>query len=203
MADVGDTLETVEAFVKQFLVPPSNSEEMTASIPAFKVRESDNEPTILICGHNSRDRRCGVMGPLIRDEFMAWIYRQRTRYRQVVEQLSENLPRAEVGSTQHHRPSKDSVSFGYSKKDWEEMTCSMKVGLISHIGGHAWAGNVIIYLPFGYRLADGSLSPLAGKGVWYGHVEPRHVEGIMEETVRNGRVIEELLRGVHGEMDAR
>ena len=78
----------------------------------------------------------------------------------------------------------------------------MKVALISHIGGHVWAGNVIIYIPHHYHLADGTLSPLAGKGVWYGRVEPRHVEGIMEETVRKGRVIEELLRGVHGEVDA-
>ena len=45
-----------------------------------------------------------------------------------------------------------------------------KVALISHIGGHAFAGNVIIYFP---------LSPtnhfLAGKGIWYGRVEPKHI----------------------------
>lgn len=202
MTDVGETLETLEGFVKQFLGPPSSSEEENHPLRDFKVREPDNEPTVLICGHNSRDRRCGVMGPLIRDELMAWVSRQRTNYRQRVEQLSKSVPHAEVGSTQKDQHSKDSVSFGYSQKLWEEMTCSMKVGLISHIGGHAWAGNVIIYLPSQYRLADGSLSPLAGKGVWYGRVEPRHVEGIMEETVRKGKVIEELLRGVHGEADA-
>ena len=46
-------------------------------------------------------------------------------------------------------------------------------------------------------MGSGKKSPLAGKGVWYGRVEPRHVWGIVEETVKGGRVVEELLRGVH------
>ena len=78
----------------------------------------------------------------------------------------------------------------------------MAVGLVSHIGGHAWAGNVMVYLPSNHRLEDGRLSPLAGKGIWYGRVEPRHVEGIVNETIQKGRVIEQLLRGVHGDITA-
>ena len=65
-----------------------------------------------------------------------------------------------------------------------------EVALISHIGGHVFAGNVIIYFP-----QYPESHSLAGKGVWYGRVEPRHVEGIMKETVVKGRVIEELFRG--------
>lgn len=65
----------------------------------------------------------------------------------------------------------------------------MNIGCISHVGGHAWAGNVIVYFPS--DVAHG----LAGMGVWYGRVEPRHVEGIVKETVLGGRVIEELFRG--------
>lgn len=72
------------------------------------------------------------------------------------------------------------------------------ISLISHIGGHAFAGNVVIYIPKKWKLRDrGKRSPLAGKGIWYGRVEPKHVWGIVEETIQNGRVIEELLRGVH------
>jgi (2Fe-2S) ferredoxin len=41
-----------------------------------------------------------------------------------------------------------------------------------------------------------SSSPLAGHAIWYGRVEPRHVEGILRETVLGGRVIKELVRGV-------
>ncbi|MCJ1381043.1 hypothetical protein MMC17_004152 [Xylographa soralifera] len=69
-----------------------------------------------------------------------------------------------------------------------------QVALVSHIGGHKFAGNVIVYLPPGFRV-DGEVAPLAGQGVWYGRVEPRHVEGIVAETVGRGRVVKELVRG--------
>lgn len=58
------------------------------------------------------------------------------------------------------------------------------VGLISHVGGHAYAGNVI-YFP---------RDPLRNV-VWYGRVFPKHVQGIVQETIRGGRVIKELYRG--------
>ena len=46
-------------------------------------------------------------------------------------------------------------------------------------------------------MADGLLSPLCGQGIWYGRVEPRHVQGIMEETINRGVLIEDLLRGIY------
>jgi len=106
----------------------------------------------------------------------------------------------------------------------------INVGMISHIGGHKWAGNVIVYIPPDYQInpvervhrgtspkdetSGGStepvvhedqalaasdnlpnLSPLAGKGIWYGRVEPKHVEGIVEQTIGHGQIIRELFRG--------
>lgn len=72
------------------------------------------------------------------------------------------------------------------------------VDLCSHVGGHAFAGNVIIYLPVDLKLVKRrALSPLAGKCIWYGRVEPSHVEGIISETLMGGRIIEELCRGIH------
>ena len=64
------------------------------------------------------------------------------------------------------------------------------VALISHIGGHKYAGNVILYLPT--SLAGNSLG---GSGIWYGRVDPSKVEGIVQETVLNGRIIADLFRG--------
>ncbi|KAF2855059.1 hypothetical protein T440DRAFT_440908 [Plenodomus tracheiphilus IPT5] len=64
------------------------------------------------------------------------------------------------------------------------------VGLISHIGGHKYAGNVILYVP--PSMAE---NPLAGCGIWYGRVGPSEVEGVVEETLIKGRVITEILRG--------
>lgn len=70
-----------------------------------------------------------------------------------------------------------------------------RVGLISHIGGHKFAGNVIVYIPQGYEVQGGGVHPLAGCGIWYGRVEPKHVEGLVEETVLRGRVVEDMFRG--------
>jgi len=74
-------------------------------------------------------------------------------------------------------------------------TRSARVGLISHIGGHKFAGNVILYLPPGLKTEAGEEHPLAGHGIWYGRVEPKHVEGIVAETILKGNVIADMFRG--------
>jgi hypothetical protein len=105
--------------------------------------------TILICSHNARDTRCGILGPLLYDEF--------------VKRIS---------------PEK------------------VELAMTSHLTGHRFAGNLIIYFPHSYtKNGEKNISSLAGKGVWYGRVEPRHVEGIVRRTVEGGEVIEELCRG--------
>ncbi|KAK2861134.1 hypothetical protein FQN49_004512 [Arthroderma sp. PD_2] len=76
-----------------------------------------------------------------------------------------------------------------------DKTNHANVGQISHIGGHKYAGNVIIYLPPSLRATSGALNTLAGKAIWYGRVEPKHVQGIVRETVLNGRVIRDHFRG--------
>lgn len=126
-------------------------------------------PSILICGHGSRDGRCGALGPLLQTAFQAHVERLVTE---------SGLSLGQAGT-----------QFGFPRS---------KIGMVSHIGGHKWAGNVILYFPPGHRSQSGGPSPLAAKGVWYGRVEPKHVEGIVSETLQQGHVIEELLRGVHG-----
>ncbi|PSN70680.1 hypothetical protein BS50DRAFT_673458 [Corynespora cassiicola Philippines] len=69
-----------------------------------------------------------------------------------------------------------------------------EVGVISHIGGHKYAGNVIVYVPPGYK-AEAGENALQGSGVWYGRVGPEHVEGIVGETLGRGRVVLDLFRG--------
>ena len=134
-------------------------------------------PTILICGHASRDTRCGILGPILREEFRNFVNQDLMGVRHET---------GDVASGPHTgRHSKPPLAY-------------TAVSLCSHVGGHAFAGNVVIYLPKRWKAEDGkSLSPLAGKGIWYGRVEPKHVWGIMEETVKKGKLIDELLRGVH------
>lgn len=49
----------------------------------------------------------------------------------------------------------------------------------SHVGGHKYAGNVIVY----------------PEGVWYGYVRPEDARRIVREHLSGGRLVPELLRG--------
>jgi (2Fe-2S) ferredoxin len=139
-------------------------------------------PSIFICSHHSRDTRCGQLGPLLLEEFQKRLARER-------------FLKKTRGGQWNFTPS----GGGLSKKARNPYAVLAK---ISHIGGHKYAGNVVIYFPEKWKsTGEQEVSPLAGKGIWYGRVEPKHVWGIMEETIKGGRIIEELLRGIHSPQD--
>jgi (2Fe-2S) ferredoxin len=134
---------------------------------------------VLICGHGGRDGRCGVMGPVLREEFERQLPGEGFEVLKGPIEASPNVKEELL------------LEDGQDQKDGK----GARVGLISHIGGHKFAGNVILYFPPGIKGKDGNRHELAGCGIWYGRVEPKHVEGILKETVADGRVIEELFRG--------
>ncbi|CAO1604240.1 hypothetical protein XANCAGTX0491_007803 [Xanthoria calcicola] len=143
--------------VHTYLSPSQEKESATASSPEFTEPQPITKPTILICSHASRDRRCGILGPLLHREFETCAQK-------------------------------------------EEL--NIDAAMISHVGGHAFAGNVIVYIPPNYPVelkksmgGKDITSPLAGMGIWYGRVEPKHVQGILDVTVRKGSIIGELWRG--------
>ncbi|KAF9133243.1 hypothetical protein BGW39_010260 [Mortierella sp. 14UC] len=63
----------------------------------------------------------------------------------------------------------------------------VEIWLVSHIGGHKFAGNVIVH-----RSEPEEKTSMA---IWYGRVEPCHASAIVEVTVERGEVIRELYRG--------
>ena len=164
----------------------------------------DAAPTILICSHGGRDGRCGIMGPLLRSEFSRVIletHGKEPEDQAVIEVAAteansnvldaQNAPRVESRSESEEHSSDQNEPI---QRPWARM------GLISHIGGHKFAGKVISYVPVNFAIKGGGISPLAGQGIWYGRVEPRHVEGIVKETMLGGKIIKELFRGA---IDAR
>ncbi|KAK9451276.1 Sucrase/ferredoxin-like-domain-containing protein [Limtongia smithiae] len=56
-----------EAFVKRYLIP-SRHDEAAGLEDKLEIRPTTN-PIIAICGHASRDVRCGIVAPLLQDEF--------------------------------------------------------------------------------------------------------------------------------------
>jgi len=140
------------------------------------VRDVD-DVLVLICGHGGRDMRCGIFGPVLQAEF------------------ERQLPRAGL-EVLNGPVINDSVSTPpLPGTGGENKPLTARVGLISHIGGHKFAGNVIIYLPPTFKNTAGNTHPLAGHGVWYGRIEPKHVEGVIQETIIKGNIVQDHFRG--------
>ncbi|KAI5357991.1 Putative thioredoxin-like ferredoxin, Thioredoxin-like superfamily [Septoria linicola] len=172
----------VEAFIKAFVLPNKlhkSYERLSRDQQNLLLREPErqrqfagarrvDEILVLICGHGGRDDRCGKLGPVLKEEFQEKLQRQNIR-------LLEHAPGPEDEQA-------DVKTAGYRP--------TARVGTISHIGGHKWAGNVIIYIPPSF-----TKNLLAGKGIWYGRVGPEHVEGIVSKTIIDGKVIKDLFRG--------
>ncbi|KAI0124209.1 Sucraseferredoxin-like protein [Xylariales sp. AK1849] len=184
------SFDSVQALVKGYLLPEKLHSMHDGLSPIHKDRLTRKEAyrhllydvrdvqdvLVLICGHGGRDMRCGVMGKVLQQEFEA------------------KLPRAgfEVMKGPLIDESVSTPALCGSTGDPPSMA---RVGLISHIGGHKFAGNVIVYLPPKLNTKDARPHPLAGHGLWYGRIEPKHVEGLIEETILKGNVVKDHFRG--------
>lgn len=188
MQGIPITKTGVRAFAREFLVPTNDSTGLSSSDTRNKSNKQEDtspdggvtkpasrsisslfnvspvsQPIVLICGHMERDKRCGIYGPIL------------------LEQFNKHLP----------------------------PTANPTATLVSHTGGHRFAGNVIIYIPPAFlptlrRFAPSSIvskerhlvpHKLAGSGIWYGRVEPESVEQIVNETILGGRIIGKHFRG--------
>lgn len=124
----------IEQFLSSYMKGSWESEQ----IPHEKEENHDKKTVVLICSHMKRDKRCGVLGPMIANEFY---------------------------------------------KLFKEKNIDAKIHEVSHVGGHKFAGNVIIY-PGGY---------------WYGRVTPCLVKTLVENHIEKGNIVKELYRGKMGE----
>lgn len=186
---------SAHALVKGLLLPPALHRAHDGLSPAHRDRLTRSaaharllpgvrdvrDAMVLVCGHGGRDARCGVVGPVLRGAFEA-----------ALEAAGVRVLRGPVEAR---------LAEGHDGVDDDEAAAAAaaettaRVALVSHIGGHKFAGNVIVYLPPRQRLPDGRAHPLAGHGIWYGRVEPRHAEGLVAETLLRGRVVADMFRG--------
>ncbi|XP_019246075.1 PREDICTED: altered inheritance of mitochondria protein 32-like [Nicotiana attenuata] len=131
----------VDAFVDDVLV---NGNPWSSGL-----QKSLSGSYVFVCAHSNRDKRCGVCGPILIEEF---------------------------GKAIESKGLKDKVY----------------VTACSHIGGHKYAGNVIIFSPD----KDGKIV-----GHWYGYVAPDDVPVLIDEHIGEGKVIERLWRGQMGQYE--
>src|SRR5438045_21198 len=140
---------------------------------------------VLICSHGKRDKRCGVTSKYLFKAFESGL-----RRRDIYRSFDDTRTEAQGGT-----PGGGTV-----------------LGRLSHIGGHKFAGNVIIYRrrtksvdqlreklkglvltnvenPEHADLATETVTEdVQAEGIWLGRVEPKHVEAIIEQVILKGRV---------------
>ncbi|KAK6510681.1 hypothetical protein TWF506_009783 [Arthrobotrys conoides] len=174
VTSIPNSTESLKSLVTSFLLPPSNPLSSAQKDREAFTTKKISKPVILACSHGNRDKRCGILGPAIIKAF------------------------------------KEALA-----KDEENERIDCIIGDISHIGGHKFAGNVIIHLPGEHPLsrainnAPAASLPMSGPedvkemenssssvSIWYGRVMPYHVEGIIQTTLKEGKIVKELLRGI-------
>ncbi|KAI2615892.1 FMI1 protein [Hypoxylon sp. NC1633] len=189
------SFDSVQALVKGYLLPEKLHPMNDGLSPIHKDRLVRKEAyqhmlygvrdvedvLVLICGHGQRDKRCGIYGPILQEEF------------------ERQLPRAGLevlqGPAIDESVSAPQLSGTTGSEAVAEGPRTARVAQISHIGGHKYAGNVIVYLPPSLTNSAGNPHPLAGHGIWYGRIDPKHVEGVIKETIINGNIIADHFRG--------
>ncbi|KZV64844.1 hypothetical protein PENSPDRAFT_690430 [Peniophora sp. CONT] len=135
---------------------------------------------ILICSHRRRDVRCAVVAPKLENAFSNVLGREGWDVHTQMEELDlEGPPLEEAVECEGDREAALLAQMRALEAHEPKRALILKT---SHIGGHKYAGNVIIYMP-------------SGAGVWYGRVSTHEVEPIVQTTIIGGHVLPPLLRG--------
>ncbi|KAG9317244.1 Sucrase/ferredoxin-like-domain-containing protein [Chiua virens] len=132
---------------------------------------------ILLCSHKRRDKRCSIAAPILEKTFTRYLEHEGWAVHTELEDLSGN-PTMESSLMKSADP--ESAFTEQLRAIGEERKALIL--RISHMGGHKFAGNVIIYNP-------------QGTSVWYGRITPHDVESIVKNTIMNGQVLPAVLRG--------
>jgi len=133
---------------------------------------------ILLCSHKRRDNRCHIAAPKLQT---ALTHSLESEGYEVHTQLEdpEGPPLEDMQGPDEDREEE------FLRRLQAVADSGPKRALIlknSHIGGHKYSGNVVIYTP-------------QGSGVWYGRVTPHEVPAVVKTTICEGKVLPALLRG--------
>ncbi|KAF5369867.1 hypothetical protein D9758_001271 [Tetrapyrgos nigripes] len=134
---------------------------------------------ILLCSHKRRDNRCSIAAAKLGQAFT---HELESRGWTVDTEIEHPLHSMGVPLEEYQGTEEEQQEF--VMKQLQELPGQQKALIIrnSHMGGHRYAGNCIIYTP-------------QGAGVWYGRVSTHEVEAIVTSTLEQGLVLPQLLRG--------
>jgi len=137
---------------------------------------------ILLCSHKRRDNRCHVVAPKLLQAFTSQLEYEGW---QVDHNIDENYDDwgDSLESITGLKPDEREMIVEKRLADPERKE-NKRVLILrsSHVGGHKYAGNVILAFP-------------TGAMVWYGRVTPHEVASVVKNTIADGKVLPKLMRG--------
>ncbi|KAG8931988.1 hypothetical protein FRC02_001802 [Tulasnella sp. 418] len=136
---------------------------------------------ILLCSHKRRDNRCHIAAPVLKRALTSSLELQGWEVHDQVDdpEQYDDGPIENIEGTSEEREQEvlNRLKRAASNDDSKRALILFN----SHIGGHKYAGNVIIYFP-------------QGSAVWYGRVSSHEVVAVTR-TITEGVVFPTLLRG--------
>ncbi|KAJ7507528.1 Sucrase/ferredoxin-like-domain-containing protein [Mycena galericulata] len=131
---------------------------------------------IMLCSHKRRDNRCAIAAPKLEQAFIKSLESKGWTADTQLEHIMEP-PLEKFSGTADEKEN-------YIADELKALSGAKKALILrnSHMGGHKYAGNCIIYMP-------------QGSSVWYGRVTTHEVESIVVNTLEGGLVLPPLLRG--------
>jgi len=139
---------------------------------------------VLLCSHKKRDNKCGIAAPILEDALFKLLSARNWEVHTDLEPSNMSHPSLESlisSSTFDTAEERDARILERIKEDSVHDHKKALLIKTSHIGGHKFAGNLIICFP-------------TGASVWYGRVSPKEISAVVEETIIGGKIISELLR---------
>ncbi|EJU06196.1 hypothetical protein DACRYDRAFT_19467 [Dacryopinax primogenitus] len=137
---------------------------------------------ILLCSHKRRDNRCHIVAPKLLQAFTSQLEYEGW---QVDHNIDENYDdwgdslESITGLTQDEREMIVEKRLADPERRENKRVLILRS---SHVGGHKYAGNVILAFP-------------TRAMVWYGRVTPHEVASIVKNTITDGKVLPKLMRG--------
>ncbi|WWC66194.1 uncharacterized protein I206_100095 [Kwoniella pini CBS 10737] len=142
---------------------------------------------ILLCSHKKRDKRCHIAAPLLRSALHTVLQKHGVEIDEDGSSLShlDGPPLEEMHGSDTERESEVGKRIGEIESVQGGEGGQVGIFNINHLGGHRYAGVMLILFPSGAYIS-------------YGRVTPAEIPRVVEDTILQGKIVPGLLRNAVG-----
>ncbi|WWC58804.1 uncharacterized protein I303_101348 [Kwoniella dejecticola CBS 10117] len=142
---------------------------------------------ILLCSHKKRDKRCHIAAPLLRSALHTVLQKHDIDIDEDGSSLThlDGPPLEEISGSDSEREEEVGKRIGEIESVQGGEGGQVGIFNINHLGGHRYAGVMLILFPSGAYIS-------------YGRVSPAEIPRVVEDTILQGKIVPGLLRNAVG-----